>query len=99
MLIFVLQCATLRIERIGMASSTTTIRLNDAEKAAWGQMAEFEGKSISSIIKEATWEAYEDWRDIRIAKREMNRYRDHPEEFRPFMELYDEIMSDEHGKV
>lgn len=51
-----------------MASSTTTIRLTDEEKAAFTEMAEFEGVKLSTLVKDKLWEAYEDWRDVRLVK-------------------------------
>ena len=75
-----------------MASSTTTIRLSDAEKKAWGEIAEFEGKSLTSFIKDAAWEAYEDFVDTRAAERGHRRYEKHPEEFVPARELWAEMF-------
>jgi Mg/Co/Ni transporter MgtE len=52
-----------------MASSTTTIRLDDKERAAFEEMAKFEGVRLSTLMKEKMWEAYEDWSDIRAARK------------------------------
>ena len=74
-----------------MASTTMTIRLDDAEREFFTRVANFEGVKLSTFFKEKAWEACEDFVDARAAERGHRRYEKHPEEFVPFEKYYAEL--------
>ena len=73
---FVAQCATMGVEGVNIMnqSTTTTIRLDKKEKLAFEQLADFEGKKLSTLIKEKMWKAYEDYVDIKTYKEAYTEY-------------------------
>jgi predicted DNA-binding protein len=87
----VLLCVTIGRERKKM-SKTISIRLNDAEAAAFEAQAKFEGKPLSAAMKDALWEKVEDWHDTRVAEREAKYIAKNPESLRPIKELREELL-------
>ena len=70
---------------------TTTIRLNDTERANLAELAAFNGVKLSTLIKQKALESYEDWVDYKDAEKARHRYEKHPESLLSLDELIAEL--------
>lgn len=58
--------------------ATATIRMEDYEKKALTEFAEFQGKSFSEWARQTLCEAYEDYMDYQIAADALKEFRVNP---------------------
>ncbi|AQY52309.1 hypothetical protein PWEIH_09878 [Listeria weihenstephanensis FSL R9-0317] len=74
--------------------ATITVRVSDVEKQFLDEMAKFEGKSLSDLLKTTTLESLEDEYDARVADYAYEEYLKKPES-RPLSELMSEYGLDD----
>lgn len=74
--------------------ATITVRVTEEEKAFLDEMAKFEGKSLSELLKTATLESLEDKYDAKTGDLAYDRYLKNPVS-RPLSELKAEYELDE----
>lgn len=73
---------------------TITVRVSDAEKKFLDEMAKFEGKSLSDLLKTTTLESLEDEYDARVADYAYEEYLKQPKS-RPLSDLMSECGLDD----
>lgn len=70
--------------------ATITVRVSEEEKAFLDQMAKFEGKSLSELLKTTTLASLEDAYDARLGDQAVEEYLKEPVS-RPLADLMNEL--------
>lgn len=70
--------------------ATITVRVSEEEKDFLDQMAKFEGKSLSELLKSKTFESLEDTYDAQVGDLAYQEYLKNPDS-RPLSELINEM--------
>lgn len=75
--------------------ATITVRVSDEEKKFLDEMAKFEGKSLSDLVKTKTLESLEDAYDAKIGDAAYEEYVANGRKSRPFSEVLKEYHLEE----